>query len=78
MVLDYYPEIGSSVDIIEVLSEGKYKLNERELQSIVSKAENCDNFALISIVGPKLSGKTLFLRAADARAARNCGRGRGR
>ena len=51
----------SSVDLIEVLSDGKYKLNEDVLQSIVSKADTCDDFALISIIGGKLSGKTLFM-----------------
>ena len=51
----------SAVDIIEVLSDGKYRLNEHELQSIVSKAYNCDDFALISIIGPQYSGKSLFM-----------------
>jgi len=53
----------SAVDIIEVLSDGKYKLNEHELQTIVSKAKDCDDFALISIIGPKYSGKSLFMNS---------------
>ena len=51
----------SAVDIIEVLSDGKYRLNEHELQSIVSKAGNCDNIAVISVIGPKYSGKTFLM-----------------
>ena len=51
----------SAVAIIQTLSDGKYRLNERELESIVSKAHNCDDFALISVIGQKLWGKSFFM-----------------
>ena len=47
--------------ITDIKSDGKYILDEYELKSIVSKAINCHNFVLISIIGSKESGKTLFL-----------------
>ena len=43
--------MGSAVPIIEVLSEGQFLLNEDDLSSIGSMATECQNFALISIMG---------------------------
>jgi hypothetical protein len=49
----------SSVNIIKIV-DGKYRLNIEVLRSVLSQAENC-KIALISIIGPKFSGKTLLL-----------------
>lgn len=43
--------MASPVIIIELMSDGKYKLNEEVLSSIVSAANESQNFAVISIIG---------------------------
>ena len=43
--------MGSSVPIVEVLSDGRYELKEEVLSGIASAAKECQNLSLISIIG---------------------------
>lgn len=69
-----------AVNKIEISSEGKYKLNENNLKSILSKAGNCDNFSLISRIEKKNSENSLiinclvnYLEGTDRRSwPKNC------
>ena len=51
----------NTLNIIEIIN-GKYNLNGQQLQSALALAEGCDSIALISIVGPKNSGKTFLIK----------------
>ena len=49
-----------SLDIIEVLRDGKYRLFDDNLKQILLEVKDCDKFAIFAIIGPKGSGKSFF------------------
>ena len=49
-----------SLDIIEVLSDGKYHLFEDNLKQILLKVKDCNKFSVISIIGCRSSGKSFI------------------
>lgn len=58
--------------IIEITPDGQYKLNDQLLKSIALKAKNCNNFALISIIGQKFSSKTLLMNCLKSYLETKC------
>ena len=52
-----------ALNIIEVLSDGKYRLFEDNLKQVLSKAVDCDKFAIISIIGCRHNGKSFFMNS---------------
>ena len=49
-----------SLNIIEVLSDGNYRLFEDNLKQVLSKVGDCHKIAVISIIGSHSSGKSFF------------------
>ena len=48
-------------NIIYISKDGKFNVNEDILQTIISKANHCDNLVLITIIGSRASGKSFIL-----------------
>jgi hypothetical protein len=50
----------ATVDIIEIIGN-RYVLNNQNLCSALTSAQECNRIALISMIGPRNSGKTFFI-----------------
>jgi hypothetical protein len=50
----------ATVDVIEIIGN-RYVLNNQNLCSALTSAQECNRIALISIIGPQSSGKKFFI-----------------